>query len=80
MLVINFFESFFNGLGGLMEFMNKPFTLYIPAGFNLGPVIEDYGGLVGVSVTPLTAFGVSIGAVLLICFVLHLWHLLKLVF
>ena len=80
MLVIDFFNNFFKGFGDVLAFLNTPFKLYLPSGLAIGEITGDYGVLLAVNVTPLTAFGVSCGAFLTIAFILHLWHLLKLVF
>lgn len=75
MNVIEFFDNFFKGLGGLFDFLNTPFKMYLPVGFdNMQLQINS------IEVTPLTAFGVSLGSLLLVVFGLHLWHLVKLVF
>lgn len=75
MNVVEFFDNFFKGFGGLIDFINTPFKVYLPAGFdNMQLTIKT------IEVTPLTAFGVSIGTLLIIVFGLHLWHLIKLVF
>lgn len=62
--VVNIFRSFFQGIGGFMSFMNTPIEIY------------DFAGNT-TTITPLTAFGLSLGVVLTIVFALHLFHLLN---